>query len=120
MSTFPTLKTGAIAQYPATRELHFFTEIQKFLDTSEQRYRDFRGAQRRWRIDLSQLDESELARLANFFVETQGRFATFDFKDPWTGMVVSNCRFGEDRLPIHTDDESNSSTELTIVETIGP
>ena len=43
MSDFPKLRTGVVAQYPATRELRFSTSVTSFLDGSEQRYRDLRG-----------------------------------------------------------------------------
>ena len=39
MSAFPKLKTGAVAQYPASRALSQATEVVRFLDGTEQRYR---------------------------------------------------------------------------------
>jgi hypothetical protein len=120
MSVFPKLKTGVIAQYPATRELRFSTEIQQFLDTSEQRYRDLRTTRKRWVIDLAQLDEGELAQVLEFFVDRQGRLGTFDFEDPWTGGVVNGCRFEHDNLPLQAEGELDGSAQVTIVETIQP
>lgn len=116
MSTFPRLSTGAVAQYPAVREIHFSTQIHRYLDTSEQRYRDAPASRRRWTIDLSRLDESEVTRLMEFFSEQQGRFGSFDFEDPWTGSVVANCRFEQDHAAATADGEWNSGTRLTIVE----
>lgn len=118
MSVFPRLKTGALAQYPVTREFHYSTVAKRFLDTSEQRYRDLSSIKKRWRINLSGLNETELAQLTNFFAEQQGRLGTFDFEDPWTGTVISGCRFDHDRLPVRADGELDMSTQLTIVETL--
>ena len=67
MARFPKLKTGAVAQYPVVRELRRSTEVKKFLDCGEQRFRDFAAARRRWVIALEKLDETETARLARFF-----------------------------------------------------
>ncbi len=116
MSVFPTLRSGAVAQYPAVREFRFSTEVRRYLDNSEQRYRDVPVFRKRWTIDLSSLDEGEAARFAEFFLEQQGGFGTFDFQDPWTGAVISNCRFEQDQISVAVEAEWDSSTQLTIVE----
>jgi hypothetical protein len=115
MSVFPKLSTGAVAQYPVVREARFSTAVSRFLDSSEQRFRDSRGLRRQWVIRLSQLDESELQRLTEFFVQQQGRNLGFDFEDPWTGSVVSGCRFDDDQLQTLSTGEFDGSTEVTIV-----
>ncbi len=116
MARFPKLKTGAVAQYPASRVERYSTEVKKFLDCAEQRYRDFSAARRRWVIALELLDETETAQLARFFDQQQGRVAAFEFEDPWTGAVVPACRFGEDRFPVEETYESRCSLRLTIEE----
>jgi hypothetical protein len=116
MSVFPRLRTGAIAQYPAVREFHFATEVRRYIDNSEQRYRDVPALRKRWTIDLSRLDEGEAAQLTEFFTEQQGSYGAFDFEDPWSGAVVSNCRFEQDLISVHIEAEWDSSTQLTIIE----
>jgi hypothetical protein len=115
MSVFPKLKSGVVAQYPVLRSSSFSTAVIRFLDSSEQRFRDYRGLRRRWVVRLSQLDETELQRLSEFFVEQQGRGALFDFEDPWTGGIVSGCRFEDDELVTLSDGEFDGRTEVTIV-----
>ena len=115
MSVFPKLKTGVVAQYPVVRAGIFSTAVNRFLDSSEQRFRDHRGLRRRWVIRLSQLDESELQRLCEFFVAQQGRAGQFDFEDPWTGSTVSGCRFEEDELLTISNGEFDGRTEVTVV-----
>ena len=39
---FPTLKTGAVMQYPGKRILQFSTDVVRFLDGTEQRYREYK------------------------------------------------------------------------------
>ena len=118
MARFPKLKTGAVARYPAVREQSYSTEVKKFLDCSEQRYRDFGGARKRWIIALDKLDETETARLARFFEEQQGRLGVFEFEDPWTGAVVAQCRFGEDEFPTLEEYESQCAVRLIVEEII--
>jgi hypothetical protein len=115
MSVFPKLKTGVVAQYPVVREGRFSTVVSRFLDSSEQRFREGRGLRMRWVIQLSQLDESELQRLTMFFVEQQGRLGGFDFEDPWTGGTVAGCSFEDDQLQMISDGEFDGRTEVTIV-----
>lgn len=115
MSVFPKLKTGVVAQYPVLREARFSTAVSRFLDSSEQRFRDGRGPRRRWVVRLSQLDESEMQQVAAFFVEQQGRLGSFDFEDPWTGGTVAGCRFEDDQLQGLSQGELDNRTEITIV-----
>jgi len=117
MAQFPKLKTGAAAQYPAAREQRYSTEIKKFLDCGEQRYRDYATSRKRWVIPLDKLDETETARLARFFESQQGRLAVFEFEDPWTEAILPACRFGEDRFSMLEECESQCSVRMTVEET---
>ena len=67
MSNFPTLKTGAVLQYPAQKEVRFTTEIVRFMDGSEQRFREYQTSLHRWMIRLELLDQGELQVLREFF-----------------------------------------------------
>lgn len=118
MPVFPKLKSGVVAQYPAKLESRYKTEVRRFLDSSEQRYRDFSGARRAWRIGLSRLDELELSTLRSFFATVRGSGTTFDFEDPWTGQIVGNCRFEDDAASFLSSGEFNSGATLSIVETL--
>jgi len=113
---FPKLKTGAIVQYPAEREHGYATEVHRFLDAVEQRYRDYAAPRKRWVIALEKLDETETARLARFFDEQLGRLTLFEFEDPWTGAVLTQCRFGQDRFPMQEEGESRCALWLTVEE----
>src|SRR5579871_3584019 len=116
---FPTLKTGAVAQYPAKRTLQFNTDTIRFLDGTEQRYRDNPSVLHQWTIQLDLLDEEELAALDQFFVTNQGRFGSFTFTDPWDGTVYPNCSLASDGLDLITSEEMNGATSLTVVENRG-
>ena len=83
MTEFPRLKSGAVAQYPAQRVVRFSTHVMRFVDGSEQRYREFSGPLRRWVIQLATLDEEEMDAMESFFLAEQGGYGTFTFVDPW-------------------------------------
>lgn len=120
MGQFPKLRTGAAAQYPSGLENRYASEIVRFLDNSEQRYRDAAAPRRRWVIRLSQLDEGELAALANFFHAQQGRLGRFDFEDPWTGAVISGCRFDQDQFHAEFTGEFGCECVVQVIEPIQP
>jgi len=116
MATFPKLKTGAVAQYPASKSLHFQNQTVRFLNGEEQRYRDAAGPLRQWTIRLSEIDESEMAAFEQFFEDNQGRFGNFEFTDPWDGTRYANCSISGDDLTLGSSAEMRTKISLTIVE----
>ncbi len=113
---FPTLKTGAVMQYPAKKTLQFNTDAIRFLDGSEQRFRDNPSVLHRWTIQLDLLDESELAAFDQFFVSNQGRFGNFSFTDPWDGTVYPNCSLAADTYGFQLSGEMRGKTTLIVCE----
>jgi hypothetical protein len=116
MADFPTLRTGAVLQYPAERALEFSTEILRFVDGSEQRFRGFGAPLRRWIVRLDLLDDAELKRLARFFDTAQGALGSFQFTDPRDGAVYANCSLEEDEMTIEFNAEQQGGTVLVIRE----
>ena len=116
MANFPKLKTGAVAQYPAGKALRFQNQTVRFLDGTEQRYRDAAGPLHQWMIQLSELDESEMAAIEQFFEDNQGRLGNFAFTDPWDGTQYANCSLKSDGLTLGSAAEMRTKTSVTIVE----
>ena len=73
MSAFPTLRTGAVAQYPLDLAVRFQTQSVKFMDGSQQRFRLYGSGLRRWKIRLDLLDEQELAAVAAFLEQPESK-----------------------------------------------
>ena len=113
---FPALRTTALAQYPLERTASFAVEVLEFLDFSRQAYRDLASAKNRWGVALEKLDESEIARLKEFFEQQRGRWGTFSFTDPWNGVVHPHCSFAEDSFHQQQIEEGRHHTRLTIYE----
>ena len=116
MATFPRLKTGAVAQYPAIRSIRFQNQTLRFLDGHAQRYRDAGRGLLLWKIRLDQLDEGEQAAVEDFFSQNQGAFGSFAFTDPHDGHVYANCSLESDGLELATLSEMHSSIILAVVE----
>jgi len=115
-AAFPLLKTGAIAQYPAIKANQYSSFAVRFMDGSDQRYRQYTPAQQRWTIQLSLLDEAELYALDQFFASQNGRFGTFSFVDPWTHTVYPNCSFDQDTVTYQLTDASHGALRMVVVE----
>jgi hypothetical protein len=114
---FPTLKTGAVTQYPGKRTLLFNTDTIRFLDGTEQRFRDSPSVLHQWTIQLDLLDEDELVTLDQFFLSNQGRFGSFSFTDPWDGTVYPNCSLAADAFSFQLRAEMRGKiTTLTVCE----
>ncbi len=116
MATFPALKTKAVAQYPAKRTLRFQNQSVRFVDGTEQRYRDSAGPLHRWDILLDELDDGEMTALEAFFLANQGAFAQFLFTDPWDGQTYNNCSLASDGMDLTHSGEMLGATRLTVVE----
>ena len=116
MVDFPSLKTGAITQYPSERRTGYSTTVLRFVDGSEQRWREQGSPARRWVLRLSSLDEMEAAVLAGFFDAQGGRAGHFSFQDPWDASVYADCSFEQDTLPVDISGEGLAAAVLTIRE----
>ena len=111
---FPTLKTGAAAQYPLDYGVRFSTQAVRFMDGSQQRFRLYGTGLRRWTLKLDMLDEQELGEVIAF-VEQQGN-APFAFTDPATGAVASTCVISGQQLDVTMKSELSGQTTVTIEE----
>jgi hypothetical protein len=113
---FPTLKTGAVTQYPTKRALQFNTDAIRFLDGTEQRFRDNPSVLHEWTIQLDLLDETELAAFDQFFLSNQGRFGDFSFTDPWDGTVYASCSLATDDFSFELRGEMRGKSAFTVKE----
>ena len=116
MATFPTLKTGAAAQYPLDRSVRFQTQAVRFLDGSKQRYPLQGAGLRRWTVKLDLLDDRELAAVIDF-VEQQGS-GTFSFLDPVTGENVKKCILAGETFDSAVKNEMTGQASLVVQETL--
>jgi hypothetical protein len=116
MASFPTLKTGAVAQYGSDRSRQFSTRVLRFIDGSEQRFPEYGTSLLQWVIRLDLLDESELESLELFFENEGGRAGNFSFTDPWDGTVYASCSFADDDLALQFEEVARGKTQVVVKE----
>lgn len=116
MADFPSLKTGAVMQCPAQKEVLFSTSIVRFLNGSEQRFRQYPTALHRWMVRLDLLDEDELHRLREFYRTQEGGAQEFGFTDPWDGSRYGHCSLEDEQMSDTLSGESHGKTSLVIRE----
>jgi hypothetical protein len=116
MASFPTLKTGAPAQYPLDRGVRYATQAVRFMDGSRQRFKLYGTGLRKWTLKLDLLDEQELGAVIAF-VEQQGS-APFAFTDPTTGSVASQCVISGSQFDATLTREMNGQTTVVIEEIV--
>src|SRR5580700_3249140 len=114
MATFPTLKTGAIAQYPLPVSTRFATQTVQFLNGTQQTFKLYPGCLRRWSLQLDALDEQELDLFVSF-VEAQGG-APFSFTDPVSGQSINNCIISGDQAGAGMTQEIDGQAQFVIEE----
>jgi hypothetical protein len=114
MAQFPLLKTSAVTQYPSSRAVEFSTGVLRFVDGSEQRYRQMRQPVRRWMLRLSEVSEGELYDIEDFFASRQGQAGSFTFTDPWDGVEYPDCCFDQDELELSMMAEGRTAATLAI------
>jgi hypothetical protein len=114
MAKFPTLKSGAVAQYPLQAGSRYSTQSVRFLDGSRQCYRIQAPALRRWTIQLTQLDETELSEVVAF-VEQQW-LAPFAFTDPISGQTANQCIISGEKMQSGMKQEADGQATLVIEE----
>ena len=117
MATFPTLSSGAVAQYPADRQRQFSTHVCRFVDGSEQRFPNYGAPLLQWVIRLDLLTETELVNLESFFLSEEGQSGSFSFTDPWDNTVYPNCSFGVGTFGAEFRDVGRATTQLIVKET---
>jgi hypothetical protein len=114
MAQFPTLTTGAVTQYPSGRSSTYSTHVTRFMDGSEQRFRELKAPVRRWLIRLDQISAQEATAIELCYLASQGEFGSFSFVDPWDGTEYPDCSFEQERLSVTAIADSEVRTHLVI------
>ncbi len=113
MATFPTLKTGAGAQYGFERIEDRPVTTQRFLDGRTRRFAS-RRAYRGWRLKLKGLSADEARAIADFVSAHLESNAAFTFRDPWTGQEHEGCEVPAPSYRMSADGEHRFEIEVLI------
>ncbi|WP_321474480.1 hypothetical protein [uncultured Paludibaculum sp.] len=118
MPEFPSLKTGAVAQYPLGRGIRTGTTVVEFLDGGEQRFSSQR-MRRRWVVRMEQLDEGEAMRVAAFASQYLNTLEPFRFTDPWNGAVYERCVLEGEEATVRAVSQMDCGVALVVAEEVG-
>ena len=116
---FPTLSSGAVAQYGSPIGYVWPAQVIRFVDGADQRFLACGSVLRRWLINLRLLNEAEIAAIETFFNTMGGEYSTFTFPDPVSGTSVPNCRIGAPEMISEYQGVDISATSIWVVETNG-
>jgi hypothetical protein len=119
MATFPQLSSNAVMQYPAPQAHVRAGRIVRFIDGSDQRFIALGKTVRSWQINLTLLNEQEVADIEAFFEEQGGEYSMFDFPDPVSGAIVPNCRFSAPILVTAYQATDVGAASFWVIETNG-
>jgi len=115
-TTFPTLKTGATAQYPASKSISYSSFVVRFLDGSDQRCRTYSAPLHKWALPYTLLDDTEVSTQEQFFAAQEGQAGTFSFTDLWTQTPYPNCSLARDNFSSELKQEAQVTTAALVTE----
>ena len=81
MANFPRLTTGAVTQYPSSRNMTYSTHVLRFVDGREQRFREVGGPVRSWVVSSISYLPRRWAQLKRSLENVRG---SSDLSRSWT------------------------------------
>jgi len=88
MLYFPQLVSGAVGQYPVSKNLIQRTITNTLPDGSVVKYADPGAPFVQWTLQFQGLADSEVALLQQFFVTCEGQLSAFTFTDPLGNLLL--------------------------------
>lgn len=114
MATFPRLSTNAVTQYPSARRFEAKTQVMRFVDGTEQRFRTLSRPQKRWMLRLDLISDEEYAALERFFEANGGADGEFTFVDPWDGQEYPDCSFDMESFEAQVNEHGRVTATVMI------
>jgi hypothetical protein len=88
MLYFPQLSSGALTQYPISKQRSFRTIANATADGRTIKAPDYGSAEIAWEMRHSGLTDDELAELKTLFQAAEGRLNHFTFLDPMSNLLM--------------------------------
>lgn len=112
--TFPTLKSGNTVFYPVVDNQSFGTDLIRFLDDTEQRWRH-RNMLRRFKLTCTDINAYDSALILNFY---RSQFGSFDstWSLPFNGATVANLAFVQDGFQITENKRNRHTLSFDIIQ----
>ena len=88
MLVYPQLGTGAISQFPVKKQRRLRTVLNTAADGSSVKLSDVNAEYTEWSLQYTQLSDTELATLQQFFSAAEGTLNAFTFLDPTSNLLA--------------------------------
>jgi len=88
MLYFPQLASGAVGQYPISKNLVQRTITNTLPDGSTIKYADPGAPMVQWQLQFQELSDSEIALLQQFYAACEGQLNAFTFADPLGNLLL--------------------------------
>jgi hypothetical protein len=88
MLYYPQLTTGAVSQFPVTRNTYMRTVSNQLPSGYTIRMADTGAQKVRWRLQYSSLTDSEISSIESLFEASEGQLNTFTFLDPTDNLLM--------------------------------
>lgn len=88
MLYYPQLTTGAVSQFPVTRNVEMRTVVNQLPGGFTIRMADQGSQKVQWRLQYSSLTDSERSSIESLFEASEGQLSTFTFLDPTANLLV--------------------------------
>ncbi len=88
MLTYPQLGTGALSQFPVRKRRRLRTVVNAAADGSSVKLADAPAEYTEWSLQYSELSDTELAALQQFFTAAEGTLNAFTFLDPTSNLLA--------------------------------
>lgn len=117
MATFPVLSDGVCRVHlPYTQRKEYLTAGVDAETGWRYAYSWRATPLMRWVIEYSNLGDSDMATLRDFFIARYGRYDEFEFTDPETTTNHTRCHFGMDTLDIRHIGANQHAMTMVIEE----
>lgn len=113
--SFPTLKSGNTVFYPLTEVSSFGTGIHRYLDDSEQRWRN-RLSLKRFVLTCNDISAYDISLIRTFFRSQAGRFDS-GWSLTFGGNTYDNLAFDQDEFPQIENKRNRMSLSFQVSQT---
>lgn len=111
---FPTLKSGNTVFHPVEDTHSFGTDILRFMDDSEQRWRR-RNLLRRFRLVCADINAYDSSLILNFYRSQFGRFDS-SWSLAFNGSTINNLMFVQDSMKIGESKRNRHSLSFDLMQ----
>jgi hypothetical protein len=88
MSVYPQLVTGAMSQFPIVKQRRLRTVANVAADGNSVKLADPAGKTIGWQLEYTDLSDTEMEALRQFFTEMEGSLTSFTFLDPVANLLA--------------------------------